>query len=185
MYQKYYRKYIIKSIIIIVFLITISTISTYLIYNKFKDAREHDVDTGKMEAIFHGKEGNKINITKFNPVSDAVGLSTSAYEFTIKNGTDADVKYKIILEQNTKEEDGEDCISSIIPNELLKLSFRIDHQTPVAKILSEYQNNILYEDIIPANSEEDYSIRLWTTNSNFIIDKNSHYHATIKVIEER
>lgn len=34
------------------------------------------------------------------------------------------------------------------------------------------------------NSSEDYSIRLWAMNSNFTLDKTSHYHALIEVIEE-
>ena len=174
-----------KSIIIIVFLIALATISTYLIYNNFSNAREHDVDTGKMEVVFHSKQGNKINLTRFNPVTDAVGLSSTAYEFTVKNSTESSVNYKIILESNTNKINEDNCSNNIIPSELLKLSLRIDHQTPVAKILSEYQDNVLYEGTLKANSEEEYSIRVWAINSNFIIDKNSHYHAMIKVIEER
>ena len=28
------------------------------------ESREQDIDTGKMEAVFHSKAGNKINLTK-------------------------------------------------------------------------------------------------------------------------
>jgi len=66
----------------------------------------------------------------------------------------------------------------------LKLSLRVDHQAPKAMILSEYKDNILYEDTIKAGSEEDFSIKIWAINSDFVIDKDSHYHAVIKVIEE-
>ena len=55
---------------------------------------------------------------------------------------------------------------------------------PVARILSEYEDSVLYEDTLAPNSEEDYSIRLWAINSDFVIDRDSHYHAIIKVIEE-
>lgn len=184
MYQKYYRRHMIKSAIIIIFLFAFAIISTYLIYNNFSSKREHDIDTGEMEVVFHGKEGNKINLTKFTPVSDAVGLSSTEYSFTVKNSTANSVSYKIVLEPNTNRINSDECFTKTIPSELLKLSLRVDHQTPVAKILSEYQDNVLYEDTLEADSEEDYSIRLWAINSDFVIDRDSHYHAIIKVIEE-
>ena len=184
MYQKYYRKHMIKSIIIIIFLFAFAIISTYLIYNNFSSKRERDIDTGEMEVVFHSKAGNKINITKFTPVSDAVGLSSIEYSFTVNNSTSNSVSYKIVLESNTNKINKDNCFSKMIPSELLKLSLRVDHQAPIAKILSEYQDNVLYEDTLDANSEEDYSIRLWAINSDFVIDRDSHYHAIIKVIEE-
>ena len=184
MYQKYYRRHMIKSAIIIIFLFAFAIISTYLIYNSFSNERERDIDTGEMEVVFHGKEGNKINLTKFTPVSDAVGLSSTEYSFTVKNSTANSVSYKIVLESNINRINSDGCFTKTIPSELLKLSLRVDHQTPVAKILSEYQNNVLYEYTLEADSEEDYSIRLWAINSDFVIDRDSHYHAIIKVIEE-
>lgn len=184
MYQKYYRKHMIKSIIIIIFLFAFAIVSTYLIYNNFSSKRERDIDTGEMEVVFHSEAGNKINLTKFTPVSDAVGLSSREYSFTVKNSTPNSVSYKIVLESNTNKINKDNCFSKMIPSELLKLSLRVDHQAPVAKILSEYQDNVLYADTLDANSEEDYSIRLWAINSDFVIDRDSHYHAIIKVIEE-
>ena len=184
MYQKYYHKQMLKSIVIIIFLLGISIISTYIIYNNFSNQRNHDIDTGKMEVVFHSKDGNKINLTKFTPVTDAVGLSSTEYSFTVKNSTNNSVKYKIVIETNYDKIKEDNCENTTIPSELLKLSLRVDHQAPEAKILSEYQNNILFEDVLESNSEEDYSIRLWAINNNFVIDKDSHFHGIIKVIEE-
>ena len=184
MYQFNYRKYMIKSIIIITFLLSFAIVSTYLIYNNFSKQREKDIDTGKMEVVFHSQAGNKINLTRFNPVTDAVGLSSDSFDFTVRNGTDKEVSYKIVLEDNTKRIERDGCSINRIPNELLKLSFRVDHEAPNALILSEYPNNVLYEDTLEAHSEEDYSIRIWAVNSDFVIDRNSHFHSIIKVIEE-
>ena len=61
---------------------------------------------------------------------------------------------------------------------------RKNSNTPTAGILSEYPNNVIHEDKIDAFSEIDYSIRMWPINSNFLVDKNSNFSATIKVIEE-
>ena len=184
MYSKYNRKHKMKSIIIIAFLLAFAIISTYLIYHNFSSERERDIDTGEMEVVFHSKDGNKINLTKFTPVTDAVGLSSTEYGFTVKDSSNNSVSYKIILESNDNRITRDDCLNKTIPKELLKLSLRVDHQAPKAKILSEYQDNVLYEDTLEANSSEDYSIRIWAINNDFVIDRDSHYHAIIQVIEE-
>lgn len=184
MYQAYYRKQRRKSIIIITFLIVFSLVSTYLIYEKFANSRDKDYDTGKMEVVFHEKNGNEISLDKFTPVTDAIGLSSPSYTFTVNNNTDKKVKYKIKLVANKKKMEQDNCDNKQIPKELLKLSFRKDHQTPVAYVLSEFPNDVIYEDSLKPNSSEDYSIRLWAMNSNFTLDKTSHYHALIEVVEE-
>ena len=142
------------------------------------------LDKGMQILVFHSQAGNKINLTRFNPVSDAVGLSSTEYDFTVKNETENSVSYKIVLDQNTNRIEEDDCAYKTIPSELLKLSLRVDHKTPVAKILSEYEDNIIYEDTLEPNSEEDYSIRLWAINNDFVIDRDSHFHAIINVVEE-
>ena len=95
MYQAYYKKQRRKSIIIITFLVLFSLISTYLIYEKFANSRDKDYDTGKMEVVFHEKNGNEISLDKFTPVTDAIGLSSPSYTFTVINNTDKKVKYGI------------------------------------------------------------------------------------------
>lgn len=184
MYPNYYRKYLIKSAIIITFLLLFAILSTYFIYNKFSKLRETDIDTGELEVVFHDKNGNFVNITRFNPVSDAVGLSSMAYNFTVKNGTDKDVSYKIILEDNLEQILMDSCQETQIPKELLKISLRKDHEAPNAYILSELEDNVIFEDTLESDSEEEYSIRVWSINTNFLVDKNSHFHAIIKVVEE-
>ena len=184
MYQTYYKKQRRKSIIIITFLVLFSLISTYLIYEKFANSRDKDYDTGKMEVVFHEKNGNEISLDKFTPVTDAIGLSSPSYTFTVINNTDKKVKYSIKLVANKKKMEQDNCDNKQIPKELLKLSFRKDHLPPAAYVLSEFPNDIIYEDSLKPNSSGDYSIRLWAMNSNFTLDKTSHYHALIEVVEE-
>lgn len=184
MYQAYYKKQRRKSMIIIIFLITFAVVSTYLIYEKFSTSRNTDYEAGEMEVVFHEKRGNEVSLTKFTPVTDAVGLTSPSYTFTVKNNTSESVKYKVklVLDKDKMKSDG--CSEKQIPNELLKLSFRKDHQAPKAYILSEFTDSVIYTDTLEAGKSEDYSIRLWAIDSNFLVDKTSHYHALIEVEEE-
>ena len=184
MNSNYYRRRLFKSGLIILFILIFAVFSTYAIYHKFAKLREQDYDTGKMEVIFHEKVGNQIDIKQYNPVTDAVGLSSPAYTFTIENSTQSDVNYKIVIKENNDEELDCTCLDKKIPTELLKLSLRKDHQAPLAFVLAEYQDGVIYHDTLEAGAKEDYSIRIWAMNSKFVVDKTSHFHAKIEVIEE-
>ncbi len=184
MYRNDYRKHLIKSGLIIAFIFVFAIVSTYYIYHKFSNQREKGFDSGQMEVIFHEKQGNEITLTQFTPVTDAVGLASPAYTFTVENNTTEQVKYRIILKRNEQAMMNDGCLERQIPTELLKLSFRKDHQAPTSYVLSELEDGVLLSDVLKANTKEDYSIRIWAMNSNFMVDKTSHFHASIQVIEE-
>ena len=184
MYQKYYRRHMIKSGIIIALLLVFAIFSTYFIYQNFAEKRNQGYDSGEMKVVFHEKQGNKISMTQFVPVTDAVGLSSTAYTFTVYNHTQNSVNYKIVLEKDEEAIAACGCADRQIPYELLKLSLRKDHLAPSALVLSEYADGVLQTDTLESGGQEDYSIRIWAMNSNFIVDRTSHFHAKIKVVEE-
>ncbi len=184
MYQDYYRKQKFKSGCMIALIFIFAIFSTYFIYEKFSKQREKDYDSGEMEVIFHEKNGNQIHLTQFVPVTDSVGLSSNSYTFTVENNTAKDISYIIKLVKDEKAIINCGCQDRQIPIELLKLSFRKDHLAPTAFVLSEYPDGILQTDTLKAGGKEDYSIRLWAMRSNFMVDKTSHFHASIQVIEE-
>ncbi len=179
-----YKKHLLKSTVTIFFLLAFAIFSTYFIYQKFAKQSEKDYDVGEMEVVFHTKSGNQITMKKFQPVSDAVGLTSPAYSFTVHNNTLKDIKYKIMIKENEEEIEACGCSEKKIPMELLKLSLRKDHLAPDAFVLSEYDGGMIHEDILKAGEQEDYSIRIWAMNSNFIVDKTNHFHANIEVVEE-
>lgn len=179
-----YRRYQLKCAIIIVFLFLFAIVSTYLIYQKFSKLRDQDYDAGQLEVVFHEKNGNQVDLLQFTPVTDAVGLSTTAYNFTVSNTTPNTVSYKITMTPNEEKMLECGCSDRVIPSELLKISFRKDHLAPIAMIYSESQDGVIYEDTLESNESEDYSIRVWPMTSNFIVDRTSHFHAVIEVVEE-
>ena len=84
MYQAYYKKQRRKSIIIITFLVLFSLISTYLIYEKFANSRDKDYDTGKMEVVFHEKNGNEIKYNKYEKIFESIKnqlINSELFEF--------------------------------------------------------------------------------------------------------
>ena len=91
------KKYILKNVIIITFILLVAIIATHAIYDKFTKERETDYSSESLDIVFHDVAGANVDITKPTLVNDAIGLSSKAYTLTIKNNLTEPVKYKLKL----------------------------------------------------------------------------------------
>jgi len=178
------KKYILKNVIIITFILLVAIIATHNIYYKF--AKEGDVDysSESLDIVFHDVAGANVDITKPTLVNDAIGLSSKAYTLTIKNNLTEPVKYQLKLVDNTERIILDDCAELQIPKEIIRVSVKEDSSKNNIYTLSELIDNDLDLGEIDALAEKNYSIRIWVTNtSEANISKNLHYHGIIQVIE--
>ena len=178
------KKYILKNVIIITFILLVAIIATHAIYDKFTKERETDYSSESLDIVFHDVAGANVDITKPTLVNDAIGLSSKAYTLTIKNNLTEPVKYKLKLVDNAEKIILDDCAELQIPKELIRVSVKDDSSKNNSYILSELFDNNLDLGEIDALAEKNYSIRIWLTNTSEVnISKNLHYHGIIQVIE--
>lgn len=178
------KKYILKNVIIITFILLVAIIATHAIYDKFTKERETDYSSESLDIVFHDVAGANIDITKPTLVNDAIGLSSKAYTLTIKNNLTEPVKYQLKLVDNAEKIILDDCAELQIPKELIRVSVKEDSSKNNIYTLSELIDNNLDLGEIDALAEKNYSIRIWVTNtSEANISKNLHYHGIIQVVE--
>lgn len=178
------KKYILKNVIIITFILLVAIIATHAIYDKFTKERETDYSSESLDIVFHDVAGANVDITKPTLVNDAIGLSSKAYTLTIKNNLTEPVKYQLKLVDNTERIILDDCAELQIPKEIIRVSVKEDSSKNNIYTLSELIDNDLDLGEIDALAEKNYSIRIWVTNtSEANISKNLHYHGIIQVIE--
>lgn len=178
------KKYILKNVIIITFILLVAIIATHAIYDKFTKERETDYSSESLDIVFHDVAGANIDITKPTLVNDAIGLSSKAYTLTIKNNLTEPVKYQLKLVENAEKIILDDCAELQIPKELIRVSVKEDSSKNNIYTLSELIDNNLDLGEIDALAEKNYSIRIWVTNTSEVnISKNLHYHGIIQVIE--
>lgn len=177
-----YRK---KDILIIVFILSFALLATYNIYYKFNNSESTDYNTEMLDVTFYNKEVDKINITKLTPLTDSVGLSSNAYTFKIKNNTNKSIKYSVNINDNNELFDKHNCNEYAIPKNIIRLSIHKNKEKNNIYNLSDLVNGNIVNRIIKANSEEEYTIRIWVSNkSNQITGTKMHYHGIIKVLDE-
>ena len=178
------KKYILKNVIIITFILLVAIIATHAIYDKFTKERETDYSSESLDIVFHDVAGANVDITKPTLVNDAIGLSSKAYTLTIKNNLTEPVKYKLKLVDNAEKIILDDCAELQITKELIRVSVKEDSSKNNIYTLSELIDNNLDLGEIDALAEKNYSIRIWLTNTSEVnISKNLHYHGIIQVIE--
>ena len=160
-------------------------VSTYYIYNKFQDKRKVDYNSEALDVIYHEKTGNKISITKITPVTDSVGLSSKAYNLSIKNNLTEKVNYKINIEDDEEKIYDDDCGEYQIPKEDIRISIKVGKKETKIYTLSELEDNELLSTKIDALKETDISIRVWIDkDSSLPSGSRLHYHGIINISDD-
>ena len=180
------KKYIIKNVVIITFILLVAVIATRSIYYKYSEARNVEYSSDSLEIVFHDKEGAEINLVDPSPVTDAIGLSSKAYTLTIKNNLVEPVDYQLVITDNIEKIIDDNCANFQVPKELLKVSVKGVNNKNNIYYLSDLVSGKLVTDTIGALEEKNYSIRIWVANNTSVnIANDLHYHGIIKVLETK
>ena len=163
MYKSYYKKMIIKNVIIFALILLFAVFATYKIYYKFRKERTVDYNSSSLEITFHEESGDQVTLTKVIPVTDSVGLSSKSYTFTVKNNLTIPVNYKIKLVDDVEVVADDNCGEKQIPREVIKVSLK-DGKSNKVYDLNALEDSTLKTTKIKALGEKDYTIRIWTNN---------------------
>ncbi len=179
-----YRKERLKSALIICFILAIAIFATHHIYYKFQNERNTDYSSESLDITFHEETGDKVTLTRVTPVTDAVGLSSQSYTFTIKNNMTIPVDYTIKLVDDLEMVFEDNCGEIEMPKDIIRVAIKSEEKTEIYT-LSELEDGVLETDKIKPLDEEEYTIRVWTTqNTTLQAGSTRHYHGKIQIVED-
>ena len=177
-----YRKERLKSALIICFILAIAIFATHHIYYKFQNERNTDYSSESLDITFHEETGDKVALTRVTPVTDAVGLSSQSYTFTIKNNMTIPVDYTIKLVDDLEMVFEDNCGEIEMPKDIIRVAIKSEEKTEIYT-LSELEDGVLETDKIKPLDEEEYTIRVWTTqNTTLQAGSARHYHGKIQIV---
>ena len=179
-----YRKERLKSALIICFILAIAIFATHHIYYKFQNERNTDYSSESLDITFHEETGDKVALTRVTPVTDAVGLSSQSYTFTIKNNMTIPVDYTIKLVDDLEMVFEDNCGEIEMPKDIIRVAIKSEEKTEIYT-LSELEDGVLETDKIKPLDEEEYTIRVWTIqNTTLQAGSTRHYHGKIQIVED-
>ncbi len=173
----------IKSGLIISFIIAFALISTYHIYYQFKDTRNQTNSSKSLEVIFHEKAKDKVFLSKAVAVSDSVGLSSHAYTFTIENHLEVPVSYTVKIVKDDEMIRADDCLDRQIPLTFIKGAIHREHHENKIFMLTDLKDNIIESHKLKGGARVTYTVRFWTANHTLPLDLDMHFHGKILVLE--
>lgn len=182
-YKELRRKQLIKSGIYIFIILLFALLSTYYIYNSLKEENNKVRSSKSLDVVFHEKEGELVTLTKVRPVSDSVGLSSHAYNFTIKNNTNTRVNY-IVRIVNDKEKIKKDkCGEYQMPLNIIKAGIHEKGKVSDIYNLDDLEDGVLVKTNIGPKKEVNYTLRFWISKNSLTVDSYLHFHGKIEVLE--
>lgn len=182
-YKELRRKELIKSGIYISVILLFALIATYNIYYCLKEENDKVRSSKSLDVVFHEKDGGYVTLTKVRPVSDAVGLSTHAYTFTIKNNTNTRVNYevKIITDKEKIKEDK--CGEYQMPLNIIKTGIHEKGKVSDIYNLDDLKDGVLVKSNIGPKKEINYTVRFWISQNSLTVDSLLHFHGKIEIVE--
>ncbi len=164
----------------IISLVAFMGIAAYLWYLYFHDYEIQAIldncstqFTSEVELVNTGS----VNYTDANPADSS--KSIPAYYFSVKNHSDKDLEYIVVLE-DVEGTDG--CTEETrLTRDELEYELKLDNKTIKSDDLKNLQNNILDSNTIKSKSTNDYSLIIRLKGD--IIDyqkKHFHYVVTLK-----
>ncbi len=180
-YKKTRKKLLIKNIIFMSLILGIALVSTYKIYNKFRDARDKIMNSPSLEVTFHDSE--KVTINKVTPVTDSVGLSKKAYRFTIKNNTNTKVSYSVKIVPDNDAYKNDKCGEYKIPLNIIKAGIHEKGQVSDIYNLDDLENNVLVIKELSPKEEVEYTVRFWISKNTLTPEAKLHFHGKLEIVE--
>ena len=119
-----------------------------------KGTKKVRIEAGTLSLVLD--EGNAINVSDSVPMSDADGLATDAYTFSLQNNGNVTSEYTIYLDDASI-----DSADERFHDSALKYSLKKNDGASTTALLSTLDQRVLDSGTIEAGTTNTYSLNLW------------------------
>lgn len=181
------RKFWVMVLLILVAgLVCFGFVYVWLIMDTKKEVT-YETDVTQLEIALSNSEDATLDLIDTYPKTEAGGLSSTPYTFTLTNNGDRDAKYTISLisdqdqiEECKRENNGEDC--KVIPTSAIRYSIVKNDWTRSSAILADDQNTIDMGVIEPGEDNKiQYQLKIWVDYDTTIDTEGAHFFGKLVV----
>lgn len=173
----------IKKLSLLIFLLILLITSSYAFFSyTIKGKNQYIIRAGSLKVRLDDMFSDGILLQNAIPTSDADGLATEAYNFTLENESTISVKYKIYLDDIALEEN-----KVRLPDKYVKYSLTKngDTTTELLNTTGENPNRILDDDIIDGKTKNYYTLRIWMDKTADMSVMGNVFYAKIRVVTDQ
>lgn len=173
------KRELIITLISILGVTTLSLGSAFAIFTTQNESDYHVIKVGTLNIDFGQDANNTIDLNGQYPKSDALGLSSTPYNFTIENTGSLPARFEVSIEDDLEMIEQDACTSKQLNKEYIKYSL---DGTSVSTISALAINNYKIDTgVLDPGAAKTYTIRVWISETAGNDALNKHYHGKIVV----
>ena len=175
------KQFIFLTILIIILILIIGTSYALLQKNIIGANGKVVYKVGNLEVKLDETGAKDIVLINAIPIEDSEGLKNDAYNFSVINNGNTDLKYTIYLEDDSEAKNscGTDC--ELIPYNFVKYNLSSDITSSKTSNLSSSSTE-LYTGTIKSKATDKFNLRVWLSIDADNTAMNKYYFGKIKVV---
>ena len=159
---------------LIIFII-VATYFWFLFFREYEG--KTTVEKVRFELINNG------GINYINAVVNDLEENIPVYYFRVKNNINENINYEIYLEDVNPSIVKDGCSENMLfTRDQLNYELKLENRVIKSGVLASLNKNVLDVNVIPGNSINDYSLRIWL-NDHAEEDIQKHYHYIVNIRE--
>ena len=173
------KSHVLAYVAVFVFVAVVIVGVTYAIFNFSQPGtKKNEVVTGTL--VLTLQDGAGINLSDAIPVTDAQGLASTPYSFTVNNTGTLNSKYQIKIINDTALIATDGCSGNQLSWNDVKYSLTKNNAKGTATILGTVSNGIVDTGTLAAGGTNSYELRLWI-DQNVTSVSGEHLHVKVQV----
>ncbi len=177
------KKYMVKNVSMILFILAIAFMGTYIVYKEFNTAYDETIELENLTIVYHDKERDTLSLENANPVSDGIGRSANPIKMSITNNTEEELEYTVKLLLDNEKIAECKCSDLLLTEEQVKINVLVNNDEYKTVLLNDLEEGILLEEKLSPQEEMDLSFRIWIDQHSLVDQENVYYGKVI--IEEK
>ncbi len=155
--------------------------NSYALFTSFNTSKEYNaINIGTLKMEYTDVDVNKsLNLTDSLPMTDADGLKTKGYRFSLTNDGTLATKYAIRLVDDNDLIKIDECADKLLPKNFIKVS--IDNSVPVLLSSLKEADYTLIEGTLQPGEKIVYSLKAWLDIESDNTIFNKHYHGKLLI----
>ena len=130
-------------------------------------------------------ENNIIDESGLIPLDDDTAKTLTPYQFSVKNSSDVDYTYNVLLEDSIISDDITYSSKELLSRSQLRYQLSLNGKISETGSLDDIKNNILDTRIISSSQTNNYQLRVYVAESAQNTSwQNKYYHFNINVQAE-
>ncbi len=177
------KKYMVKNISMILFILAIAFMGTYIVYQEFNTAYDETIELENLTIVYQDKEKDNLVLENAKPVSDGIGKSSNPIKMTVTNNTEVELDYTVKLLLDNEKLAECKCSDLLLTEEQVKVNVLVNNEEYQTVLLNDLEDGILLEQTLKAKEEANLSFRIWV-DQHSLVENNSIYYGKV-IIEEK